>query len=130
MVAPRRKPAPLEPDLSSLPDFQLLHELLAHVSEERFSKLKALAWEMMRRYTAWVAEQPPASSRDYNAILGEARWGDAKRVEAIFGVKRGVVNGLVDKGLIKSKVLGEDPDTSTTSVKKKAKRIYGDFHKP
>jgi hypothetical protein len=123
-ATPRRKPAPAEPDLSSQSDFQLLNYLTSLASKENSQQLTAIIWEVMRRYTAALVDQPPAPTKDYSASLGDARWGDAKRVETIFGIKRGVLRGLVDKDLIKSKVLGGEGDSSGASTNKKAKRLY------
>ena len=89
------KPNPEEPDLSTQSDFRLLSDFADFVSRERSRELKAIAWEIMRRYTASLAAHAPKGQKDRGSILGETRWGDAKRVEAVFGIRRGVLRRLL-----------------------------------
>ena len=124
MSAPKRKPAPEEPDLSSQSDFQLLNALINLVSKENSQSLKAIAWEIMRRYSGLLSKLVPTRTKDYSSILGDARWGDAKRIEAIFGMKRGVLIRLREAGLIRSKPLEEDRKEEGASPAVRAKRLF------
>lgn len=118
MASPKRRQAHVEPDLTSLSDFQLLNKFAEHCSKERSHALKMIAWEIMRRYTAYLAASAPPKVVPPEPQLGDARWGDAKRAEMIFGLKRGVLNSLHAAKLIKSKSLDEGRDG------KRAKRLY------
>jgi hypothetical protein len=118
MASSKRMPDPEEPDLTSHTDFQLLNALTDLVSKENSKRLKLIAWEIMRRYSIHLDKPDPTKSKDCNTILGDSRWGDAKRVEVIFGLKRGVLNSLRESKLIISKSLDEGRDG------KRAKRLY------
>ena len=106
------------PDLTSQSDFQLLNHLTEHASKERSYALRAVVWEIMRRYTAYLTITPPTKAVPPDSRLGDARWGDAKRAESIFGLKRAVLNRRCEEGLIKSKSLNEG------KCGKRAKRLY------
>ncbi len=125
MYTPKRRPEPEEPDLSSQSDFQLLNAFTSLVGREHSQPLKTIAWEIMRRYSSFL-DKPPiaAKARNHDTILGGARWGDAKRVEAIFGIKRGVLIRLREAGLIKSSALEEDRKDGGASPAVRAKRLY------
>jgi hypothetical protein len=118
MALPKRRQDPNEPDLTSLSDFQLLNSLAEHCNKQRSHALLKVAWEIMRRYTAHSGVNAPEKVEATNPKLGDARWGDAKRAEVIFGLKRGVLNSLAEHGQIKSKSLETNPDY------KRAKRLY------
>jgi hypothetical protein len=77
-----------------------------------------IAWEIMRRYTSHLATIAPTKVVLPDPQLGDARWGDAKRAEAIYGLKRGVLNSLRADDLIISKSLDEGRGG------KRAKRLY------
>ncbi|MEO5914119.1 MAG: hypothetical protein ABIS50_07795 [Luteolibacter sp.] len=79
----------------------------------------------MRRYSGSL-DKPvvPTKPKDYNSVLGNARWGDAKRVEEIFGIKRGVLNGLREDELIKSHPPEEDRKEDGDPPAIRAKRLY------
>jgi hypothetical protein len=124
MSAPKRRPAPESPDLSTQTDFQLLNSLANLVSKEASSQLTVVAWEIMRRYTTSLGSQGPTKRCGYEAILKDARWGDAKRVEAIFGIKRGVLIRLREAGLIRSKPLEDDREDAGEVPAVRAKRLY------
>jgi hypothetical protein len=118
MALPKRRQDPNEPDLTSLSDFQLLNSLAEHCNKERSHALLKVAWEIMRRYTAHSGANAPEKVEAPNPKLGDARWGDAKRAEIIFGLKRGVLNSLSAANLIISKSLDDGRNG------KRAKRLY------
>lgn len=118
MAKTRRIPDPVVPDLTEQSDFQLLNLLAEIASKERSAPLQSVSWEIMRRYSAHLSAIPPAKPAHSSAKLGDARWGDAKRAEAIFGMKRGVLNSLAEHGLIKCKSLDQGRNG------KRAKRLY------
>jgi hypothetical protein len=118
MALSKRRQDPVEPDLTSVSDFQLLDKLVKLCSKERSTELKTVAWEIISRYSAHFAANAPEKVIPPDSQLGDARWGDAKRVEVIFGLKRGVLNSLHAAKLIKSKSLDEGRDG------KRAKRLY------
>lgn len=124
MAAPKRRPGPESPDLSTQSDFQLLNGFTSLVSKEHSQPLKEIAWEIMRRYSGCLSKSVPTRTKDYSSIIGDARWGDAKRVEAIFGMKRGVLIGLWEAGLIESNSLdkGRKKDGARPAIR--AKRLY------
>ena len=123
MYTPKRRPEPEEPDLSSQSDFQLLNAFTSLVTKER-SQLKTIAWEIMRRYSSYLDKPIPTKVKNHDISLGSARWGDAKRVEVIFGLKRGVLIRLREAGLIKSSALEEDRKDGGASPAVRAKRLY------
>lgn len=106
------------PDPTKLTDFQLLQAFTELVSKERSHPLHHMAWEIMRRYTTHLAEITPNKEDSNSSSLGDTRWGDAKRAETIFGMKRGVLNSLSKHGLIKSKTLDQGRQGT------RAKRLY------
>jgi hypothetical protein len=124
MAAPKRGPGPESPDLSTQSDFQLLNGFTSLVSKEHSQPLKEIAWEIMRRYSSYLDKPIPSKAKNHNSILGDARWGDARRVEAIFGIKRGVLIRLREAGLIRSKPLEEDHKDDGSSSSVRAKRLY------
>jgi hypothetical protein len=123
MAIAKRRSASHEPDLSTKSDFQLLNEFTALASPES-SRLKAVAWEIMRRYTANLETCSKPEPKDYSSTLGDARWGDAKRVERIFGIKRGVLLGLVAKGLVITSSLDGEGSGDKSCAAVRAKRLY------
>ncbi|MCB1129547.1 MAG: hypothetical protein KDN05_00360 [Verrucomicrobiae bacterium] len=78
----------------------------------------------MRRYTASLSAHEPKGKKDRGSILGETRWGDAKRVEAVFGIRRGVLRRLLIEGKIQSKHLEVDRPNSDDAAAVRAKRLY------
>lgn len=124
MSASKDKASSVTPDLTSQTDFQLLNAFLSLVSKEQSQPLTTIAWEIMRRYSSFLDKSVPTKPKDYDSILGIARWGDAKRVEEIFGIKRGVLIGLRDAGLIKtnSPEKGRREDGEPPAAR--AKRLY------
>lgn len=123
MAISKRTPDPEEPDLSTQSDFQLLNALTGLVSKENSSQLKSIAWEIMRRYTSVLEEREKTKSIDYGATLGDARWGDAKRVEQIFGIKRGVLLRLAEDGVVIDSSL-ESERSGEACKSTRAKRLY------
>lgn len=123
MAIPKRRLASHEPDLTHQTDFQLLTDLTALASPES-SRLKAVAWEIMRRYTAHLEARSKPESKDYSSTLGEARWGDAKRVEQIFGIKRGVLLRLAEEGVVKDCSLESERSGERDCQSTRAKRLY------
>ena len=124
MAAPKRRPDPESPDLSTQSDFRLLNAFTDLVSKEHSQPLKAIAWEIMRRYSGYLDKPVTAKAKNHDSSLGAARWGDAKRVEVIFGIKRGVLNRLREAGLIRSKPLEEDRKEEGASPAVRAKRLF------
>lgn len=124
MASPKHRQYPEEPDLITQSDFQLLNSLTNLVSKENSQSLKAVAWEIMRRYSDFLSKPEPTRVKDYISILGDARWGDAKRVEVIFGLKRGVLDRLSKADKIKSKALDEDRKNAGDAPAVRAKRLY------
>lgn len=124
MATSKRMSDPEGPDLTSQSDFQLLNSLAELTSKERSQPLQRVAWEIMRRYTAHLQASEKPVPKDYNATLGEARWGDARRVDAIFGIKRGVLHDLSDEDLIKNASLNKDNIKKGMAKSTRAKRLY------
>jgi hypothetical protein len=122
MSAPKRRPAPEAPDLSTQSDFQILNAFTNLVSKEHSHELKMIAWEIMRRYASFLDKPLPPKAMDHNSILGDAKWGDAKRVEAIFGIKRSPLYALMDAGKIRSISLADDSNDARPS--KRGKRLF------
>lgn len=121
MALPVYKPAPDERELGSLSDIQILHAFAELVSREQCPIAKALALEIMRRFTARGDENPELEQ--IRTTLGSARWGDAQQVEKIFGIKRGPLDGLRTAGRIDSSSLGDDSsDRHQRAVR--AKRLF------
>lgn len=119
MAISKRGPDPEEPDLSSQTDFQLLNAFTSLVSKEQSQQMKNIAWEIMRRYSSFLDKPIPTIPEDYNALLGNARWGDAKRVDEFYGIKRGVLRRLREAGLIKS-----NPPEDGQPPASREKRLY------
>lgn len=122
MSSPKRRRAPNECELCSLSDFHLLHKFTDLVCEEHSLEAKAVACEIMRRYTSARVETQSATNGD-PSTLGSSRWGDATRVYEIFGIKRGPLDRLRRVGLIKSSSLEEGKDGDVVSAVR-AKRLY------
>jgi len=101
-MSTKDKASSVIPDLSSQTDFQLLNAFTRLVSKEQSQQLTTIAWEIIHRYSSFLDKPVPTKPEDYHSVLGNARWGDAKKVEEIFGMKRGVLNRLGDAGLIKT----------------------------
>lgn len=78
----------------------------------------------MRRYTAHLEAIAKPVPKDYNATLGDARWGDAKRVEAIFGIRRNKLLRMQAKRQVKTVSLGDENPSNDASANAKAKRLY------
>ena len=120
MSAPKRRPAPEVPDLSTQTDFQLLNIFISLVKKLASPDLIPVAWEIMGRYTSSL-EQAPPKRKDYDMLLGDARWGDAKRVEAIFGIKRSPLYRLIGEGKIRSTSLS---DNDHANPSQRGKRLF------
>lgn len=114
--------APQSAALTSQTDLQLLNAFTSLVCKEHSLQAKALAWEIMRRYTAARVEQP-FQANGAPSILGSATWGDAKRVYQIFGLKRGPLDRIRKAGLIVSRSMEEDCDEDEPSAVR-AKRLF------
>lgn len=122
MASPKRRQAPDELELCRLSDLHLLHNFTDLVCKEHSLQAKRLACEIMRRYTSTRVEQSfPAYGN--SSILGDARWGDAKRVYQIFGLRRGPLDRIRKAGLIVSSSLDEDQDEEGSAAVR-AKRLY------
>lgn len=119
MASPKRCQAPDERQLCQLNDFDLLHAFTDLVCKQHSLRAKELACEMMRRYTSPRAANP-LDAND-TSILGGAKWGDAKRVEMIFGLKRGPLDRIRKEGWIESRSLDYDQDEPSAV---RAKRLY------
>jgi len=118
MAKSSRKPDAQCQDLTQKSDFFLLNSLTEQVTKERSQQLQQTAWEIIRRYTAHLAAIPPTHDAKPLAGPDDPLWGDAKRAEAMYGLKRGVLNSLAEHGLIKSKSLDQGRNG------KRAKRLY------
>jgi hypothetical protein len=79
--------------ISDLSDFEILHRITALVSKEHSVEAEILLLEIIRRFTSSRAERPREKNGE-SSILGLARWGDAKRVYEIFGLKRSPLDRL------------------------------------
>lgn len=122
MANTRHRPILHKADVKSYSDFRLFSEFAEIVSSQSV-QIKDIAWEIIRRYSKYLESQTPPTTKDYRTILGDARWGDAKRVEQIFGIKRSVLRRLTEEGLVITSPL--DSNKSGDSVKAaKAKRLY------
>ena len=110
------------PDLSTLHDIQLLKALADSARED--SAIQPIALEMMSRYTSHLEEKELPQQKDYTSLLGEARWGDASRVESIFGMKRGLLGNLANAGSIESKSLKINDTIDGAKKPARAKRLY------
>jgi len=106
---------PNDPDLTQYNDFQLLHHFTELISKESSPSLKVSAWEIMRRYNSHLSNNENKRS---NTERDNPMWGDAKRVEHIYGIRRGVLGRLRKEGLIISKPLEDGREGS------RAKRLY------
>ena len=122
MASPEHCQAPDEHELKSFGDFQLFQQFLSLVSREHSSEVKALAYEIMRRYIALQEEQSEESLL-IRRTLGTARWGDARDVERIFGIKRGPLDRLRKAGKIDSCSLADEPGKATQHASRN-KRLY------
>lgn len=119
-----RRRSPAEPDLTTRSDFRLLTDFTNLVGNHPSQQLKAIAWEIMRRYTSHLEASAKPEPRDYSATLGDARWGDAKRVEQLFGIKRGVLLRLAIDGVVKDRSLESECSGEGTCQSTRAKRLY------
>lgn len=124
MASPKRKQGSIQPDLTTLSDFQLLNEFSTSVGSHSSEQLKSFAWEIIRRYTSHLDASTKPNPKDYSATLGDARWGDAKRVEQIFGIKRGVLLRLADEGAVISCSLECEHSDAGAGPSTRAKRLY------
>jgi hypothetical protein len=109
--------------LSHLSDIEILHRITSLVSKEHSVETEALLLEMIRRFTA-PKTTSPIQNTDRPSILGIAKWGDAKRVYEIFGIKRGPLDRLWKKEIITSRSLDDDADDGSPSSSVRAKRLY------
>ena len=123
MAIPKRRPDPVQSDLTSLSDFLLLATFTEFLSPQS-DHLKAVAWEIIRRYSSHLEASAKPEPKDYSATLGEARWGDAKRVERIFGIKRGVLLKHAQNGQVITSSLGCGEPGEQSQTAQKAKRLY------
>jgi hypothetical protein len=117
-----RRQAPDERELCSLSDSHLLHNFTDLVCKEHSLQAKALACEIMRRYTASRVEQPFQTNGN-SSIPGSEMWGDAHRVFQIFGIKRGPLDRIRKAELIESSSLEVDRSGDEKSAVR-AKRLY------
>ena len=124
MASPKRREGSLEQDLTTRSDFQLLNDFTQHIGSHPSGQLKSIAWEIMRRYTAHLEASAKPEPKDYSVTLGDARWGDAKRVEFIFGIKRGVLLRLADEDAVKSCSLESERSDEVEAQSTRAKRLY------
>jgi hypothetical protein len=106
---------PNDPDLTQYTDFQLLSYFTEIVGKELSPSLKLSAWEIMRRYAHQLSI---SDSKQTNTGDNDPKWGDAKRVELIYGIRRGVLTSLHKERLITSKTLEAGRKGS------RAKRLY------
>lgn len=109
--------------LSHLSDIEILHRITSLVRKEHSVETEALLLEMIRRFTA-PKTTSPIQQADRPSILGIAKWGDAKRVYEIFGIKRGPLDRLWKKEIIMSRSLDDDADDGSPSSSVRAKRLY------
>lgn len=114
--------APQSADPTSQSDFQLLNAFTSLVCREQSLHARELACEIIRRFTVSREEQT-FQSNCHPSFLGMARWGDAKRVYQIFGLKRGPLDRIRKAGLIVSRSMEEDCDEDEPSAVR-AKRLY------
>lgn len=124
MAISKQGPAPEEPDLSSQTDFQLLNAFTSLVSKAQSQKLTTIAWEIIRRYSCFLDKPVPTIPKDYNSVLGNARWGDAKRVEEIFGMRRGPLTRLTKAGLINTNPPENGREDDGAKPAAREKRLY------
>lgn len=124
MALSKRRDGSLEQDLTTRSDFQLLNDFTQHIGSHPSGQLKSIAWEILRRYTAHLEASAKPEPKDYSATLGDARWGDAKRVEQIFGIKRGVLNRLFEEDAVKSSSLESECSDEVAGQSIRAKRLY------
>lgn len=124
MSASKDKAGSVTQDLSSQTDFQLLNAFTNLVSKEQSQQLTTVAWEIMRRYSSFLDKPIPTRPKDYDSILGIARWGDAKRVEEIFGIRRGVLIRLRKAGLIKTNPPEKGGKNDGGAPAAREKRLY------
>lgn len=124
MASPKRRQGSHDPDLILQSDFKLLSDFVELVGSHPSQQLKPVAWEIMRRYTSHLGASAKPEPKDYYATLGDARWGDAKRVESIFGIKRGVLLRLADEGVVKSCSLESERTDEVVGQSTRAKRLY------
>lgn len=122
MATPKRCRTVNALDLSQLTHLDLLHTFTALVCNEHSSKLRDLALEIIRRLTA-TRTSHVLPSDEHQFVLGSARWGDAKRVYEIFGLKRGPLDRLRRKRKIGSRSLDDTEDENTPSSNR-AKRLF------
>jgi hypothetical protein len=107
--------------VSHLSDFEILHRIADLVSKEQSVEARTLLLEMIRRFASSRAASGATGSK--HSILGMARWGDAKRVYDIFGIKRGPLDRLRRSGKIESRSLDDVEDEQSPSSMR-AKRLY------
>lgn len=114
--------APQSAALTSQSDLQLLNVFTSLVCREQSLHARELACEIIRRFTVSREEQT-FQSNCIPSFLGIARWGDAKRVFDVFGLKRGPLDRIRKAGLIVSRSMEEDCDEDEPSAVR-AKRLY------
>lgn len=124
MASPKRRQSSHEPDLNSQSDFTLLNDFVDLVGSHPSQQLKAVAWEIMRRYTSHLDASAKTGTKDYSSTLGHALWGDAKRVEQIFGIKRGVLLRLAEEGVVTDSSLESERSGEGACQSTRAKRLY------
>ena len=107
--------------ISDLSNFEILHRITALVSKEHSVEAEVLLLEMIRRFTASRADLLREKSGE-SSILGLARWGDAKRVYEIFGLKRSPLDRLHKEGKIVSRSLDDSADECASSMR--SKRLF------
>lgn len=114
MAVSKHKPTPEElPDLSSQSDFQLLDSFARVASRQASAEMMPIIWEIMRRYTSSLAKVESRLLLSLNIASGTSgfespKWGDCKAVEARYGLKRGVINGMIKRGEIVSSSNSEE----------------------
>lgn len=107
--------------ISDLSDFEILHRITALVSKEHSVEAEILLLEIIRRFTSSRAERPREKNGE-SSILGLARWGDAKRVYEIFGLKRSPLDRLHKEGKIVSRSLDDSADGCASYMR--SKRLF------
>ncbi len=107
--------------ISDLSDFEIVHRITDLVSKEHSAEAEVCLLEIIRRFTASRAERPP-DKNGKSSILGSARWGDAKRVYEIYGLKRSPLDRLYKEGKIVSRSLEDAEDGRASSIR--TKRLF------
>lgn len=123
MAIPKQRQGSDEPDLTNQSDFQLLNEFTALACSES-SRLKAVALEIMCQYTSHLEVFAKPQGKDHTSTPGDARWGDAKRVEAIFGIKRNKLLRLVDEQHVVTSSLDNQEASYKPCAAVRAKRLF------